>query len=55
MIRTSMATTRTNKRTKNKVTLCKMIQTSSFYDVHTVNEANMITGAYIRWFCGCTR
>ncbi len=35
----------TNKRTKNKVTLCKMIQTSSFYDVHTLNElAPMIQG-----------
>ena len=44
----------TGKRTKNKVTLCKMIQTSSFYDVHTLNALRMIRGAYIRCVCHCS-
>ena len=42
-----MMPTPTNKRTKNKVTLCKMIQTSSFYDIHTVSEAPMIPRSLI--------
>ena len=47
MMRTSTMTS-TNKWTKNKVTLCKMIQTSAFYDVHAVSELRDPEHAYIR-------